>query len=75
MVQWIHSTSCRREGVLLYFHEKIGSKPERCCDCCGLNILDYYESTAGQSRQEEMNDWEAILQKLLLMEGKIDEKE
>ncbi|WP_270583489.1 RecQ family ATP-dependent DNA helicase [Bacillus smithii] len=75
MVQWIHSTSCRREGVLLYFHEKIGSKPERCCDCCGLNILDYYESTAGQSRQEEMNDWEAILQNLLLMEGKIDEKE
>jgi ATP-dependent DNA helicase RecQ len=75
MIQWIHSTSCRREGVLLYFHEKMAWKPERCCDCCGLDWTDFYESAASSLRQEkEVTEWEAILRKLLLMEGNQDEK-
>ena len=39
MVNWIDSTSCRREGVLTYFQEeKKESKPLQCCDICGMDL-------------------------------------
>lgn len=46
MTNWIHSTHCRRDEILLYFDEEIiREKPEYCCDNCGFDHEVFKQST------------------------------
>ncbi|MFB6465969.1 RecQ family ATP-dependent DNA helicase [Cytobacillus sp. Hz8] len=38
MVKWVHSTSCRRMGILSYFGEEKTATVENCCDHCGIDF-------------------------------------
>jgi len=38
---WLANDSCRRVGVLTLYNERLASKPQRCCDHCGLSMDDF----------------------------------
>ncbi|QWC21531.1 ATP-dependent DNA helicase [Bacillus haikouensis] len=67
MVKWLHNDSCRREGILRYFDEKMKNKPEDCCDNCGFDVKDLHTYDTGEEVQEiQEMDWEQRLEKILI---------
>lgn len=66
MKSWLNTGQCRREKLLSFFDEQPGSKPQVCCDCCGLE-LSQFEQTASSSVPEGgiEHNWELVLGQLL----------
>jgi ATP-dependent DNA helicase RecQ len=67
MNTWLMTSTCRREGILRHFNEKLDNKPEQCCDICGISMKRYESSRNNKERnQREWLSWEKRLEKILL---------
>lgn len=65
MVDWVHTTNCRREEILTYFGEKVDTLLDVCCDICKIDYSSYYQSE-NKKYSKRKDSWELILQQLLL---------
>jgi ATP-dependent DNA helicase RecQ len=63
---WIHTSMCRREGILQYFGEERTVEVENCCDCCGIAMSDFREQVQGKAPSENRFSWKNYLSKILL---------
>ncbi|MDR6998584.1 ATP-dependent DNA helicase RecQ [Neobacillus niacini] len=67
MKKWVESNTCRREVILNYFEETpISNKVNPCCDCCGMNLLDYQSIDKQDSTEESQKKWKEYLEKILI---------
>ena len=66
MINWIHSTTCRRKGILTYFGETSFTKQKLCCDRCGLRFEPYQRRHGVQQKLEFVN-WKKELDEILLI--------
>ena len=68
MKKWAESRLCRRQNILQYFDETLLNKVNKCCDICGLQIIDYQTSHSSELplvRKTEQN-WKELLAKILI---------
>ncbi len=66
MRSYVHSTSCRRDQILLYFDEELNrTKPEQCCDYCGFNP-DIYDQSSNENQFLVEFSWKQRLAEILL---------
>ena len=65
MKDWIHTTDCRRKEILTYFDEKLHSKPETCCDKCGVELKNFYKITDHDNKRD-LYDWKNELSRMLV---------
>lgn len=60
---WMHSKTCRRNGVLAYFEEEEKQiQTEDCCDVCGLTLETYYiKEQLHHYNQHDAENWQEEL--------------
>ncbi|WP_062356246.1 RecQ family ATP-dependent DNA helicase [Bacillus kwashiorkori] len=63
MIDWIHSSTCRRENLLRYFQESKTIELINCCDICGLNMERYLETEKHDATNDKLN-WKERLQQI-----------
>ncbi|WP_144547528.1 ATP-dependent DNA helicase RecQ [Bacillus sp. X1(2014)] len=68
MKKWVESRFCRRENILQYFDETLLNKVNKCCDICGLQIIDYQTSNSSNDPLVEKTEqnWKEYLAKILI---------
>ncbi|MEH7086190.1 ATP-dependent DNA helicase RecQ [Neobacillus drentensis] len=68
MKKWVESRFCRRENILQYFDETLLNKVNKCCDICGLQIIDYQTSKSSNDPlvKETEQNWKEYLAKILI---------
>jgi len=65
VVELIDSTSCMREKLVHYFGQTLESKPDDCCQCCGLVYEHIIESRKIKDTTTVV-EWKKRIEKLLL---------
>lgn len=68
MKKWAESRLCRRQNILQYFDETLLNTVNKCCDICGLQIIDYQTSHSSDFplvKKTEQN-WKEYLAKILI---------
>ncbi len=74
MTDWCRQDLCRRVPILRYFDEGLHrSKPENCCDVCGIDQTIFKQEQPVEKERAAYN-WKQQLAKLLLKESGNDEK-
>ena len=66
---WIHSSGCRRAGMMKYFEENQKVENSVCCDHCGEtveSIISYLPVEPDVKEHASYSDWKQILASLLL---------
>ncbi|MFD0048553.1 RecQ family ATP-dependent DNA helicase [Actinomycetes bacterium NPDC127524] len=74
---WLHSSLCRRIGIMQYFEEEQAVRKEKdCCDHCGLRAEDFFKSLPDQGTHgNSLNfSWKEELACFLLLKDVQDEK-
>lgn len=66
MEAWIETDKCRREMYVQYFHEKLVSRPENCCDICSFPLKKY---EAIKENEQQPANWEERLQMIFYPNG------
>jgi ATP-dependent DNA helicase RecQ len=64
--QWIKSDSCKREGILHYFGERMAEKQANCCSNCEADADRFFG--AHEWRKSSNKAWEEELQRLFRQE-------
>ncbi|MGM0751302.1 MAG: RecQ family ATP-dependent DNA helicase [Bacillota bacterium] len=65
MIEWMQTSSCRREKLLDYFDEVLHKENGFCCDQCGYSLKDFKSQPYTAAAPLETT-WENRLEKLLL---------
>jgi len=68
MYKWIQSDQCRRSNILSYFKEVMNKVQADCCDCCGIDITQFFISENNEAFLHHSYDWKEQLKILLLNE-------
>ncbi|MGG5253759.1 RecQ family ATP-dependent DNA helicase [Neobacillus sp. SM06] len=66
--KWVEAKRCRREMILDYFNETVGTKVANCCDHCGID-LEMYEAKPLKPAKDEPVSWKNYLRKILVNES------
>ncbi|WP_246942271.1 RecQ family ATP-dependent DNA helicase [Bacillus pinisoli] len=65
MSQWMHtSTTCRRQGYLSIFDEKLTKPVPQCCDLCKVDYQLY--ENKGETSEIKVKDWQQELKLILI---------
>ena len=71
---WIHSSECRREGILTYFEENYHDHVVNpvCCDNCGESVESVIAHLPIAPLQAKLtySDWKQVLASMLLISKK-----
>lgn len=73
MLKWIHSNTCKREGILVYFNEEKQSIIEDCCHVCGISY-NHFKAKRKENEGEYPFSWKDYLKAILTRDGTNYEK-
>ena len=64
MRKWLIESSCKREGYLRLFDERMLDRPKNCCTICGFDLKHYQKDVINNTEKERhwgFKGWEKEL--------------